>query len=369
MHPISLQPSLRAFASLVLLMVLTPTAPAQPSPSTAGPVVEELVVAVREAPPFSLETEGEWTGLSIEVWEEIARRNEWNFRYLPAGLDEAIDGTRSGRFDLAVGAFTITAERERDLDFSHPFHTSGLGLAVRADGGWNLWTWLARFLSLDFLKVTLSLGGLLMIFGVLIWLFERRANPDEFDARVGRGIGAGFWWAAVTMTTVGYGDKSPRSLGGRVVALVWMFAAIIVISGFTAAITSSLTVNQLGSTIERLDDLEGRTIGTLAESASAQWLDENGFRMKAYDTLEQALDGVAEGGIPAMLYDAPLLIHHIGERDDDALTVLAERVERLDYALVLPADSPLREPINLALLETTREPAWRDALQRWLPQR
>jgi len=144
---------------------------------------------------------------------------------------------------------------------------------------------------------------------------------------------------------------------------------IIVISGFTAAITSSLTVYQLGSTIKRLDDLQGRTIGALAESASAQWLDEHGFRTATFDTLEDALDRVADGTVPAALYEPPLPIHRIGERDDADLPALSERVERLDYALELPADSPLREPTNLALLETTRDASWRDALQRWLPQR
>ncbi|MGO2102628.1 MAG: ion channel [Psychroflexus halocasei] len=44
------------------------------------------------------------------------------------------------------------------------------------------------------------------------------------------------------MTTVGYGDKSPLSLGGRIVGLIWMFMAVIILSSLTAGIASALTV-------------------------------------------------------------------------------------------------------------------------------
>jgi ABC-type amino acid transport substrate-binding protein len=341
-----------------------------PAQSTAASGVPgELTVGVREAPPFAMAGPDGWRGLSIEAWEDVAARNDWTFRYVPADLAGVLDGVEAGRFDVGLGAYTITAERERTLDFSHPFHTSGLGLAVRADSGSALWRLITRFVSLDFLKAAVSLGLLLLVFGVLVWLFERRANPEEFDARVGPGIGAGFWWAAVTMTTVGYGDKSPRSLGGRIVALVWMFAAIIVISGFTAAITTSLTVDQLGSTIESIDDLEGRRIATLPTSASAEWLDSNGFRARDYETLEAALEAVSDGEVPALLYDAPLLIDRIARRDDDRLRVLPQRIERPDYAFVLAQGSLLREPINRQLLDTTRSPSWHRVVERYLPQR
>ena len=353
---------------LPLALVLAALA-LMPAPSLAQPATAELTVAVRDAPPFALAGPDGWRGLSIEAWEDVAARNDWTFRYVPAGLADVLEGVEAGRFDVGLGAYTITAERERTLDFSHPFHTSGLGLAVRADTGSALWRLITRFLSLDFLKAAVSLGLLLLAFGVLVWIFERRANPEEFDARVGPGIGAGFWWAAVTMTTVGYGDKSPRSLGGRIVALVWMFAAIIVISGFTAAITTSLTVDQLGSTIESIDDLEGRRIGTLPDSASAEWLDANGFRARGYDTLEAALEAVADGEVAALLYDAPLLIDRIEQRDDDRLRVLPQRLERLDYAFVLAQGSALREPINRRLLDTTRSPSWHRVVERWLPGR
>jgi len=93
-------------------------------------------VALRIAPPFAIENpSGDRDGLSVDAFDEAARRPGWSWRYAPTELEDALAGTRDGRIDAAVGAFTVTAERERQLDFSHPFYTSGLGIAARAESG------------------------------------------------------------------------------------------------------------------------------------------------------------------------------------------------------------------------------------------
>ncbi len=47
------------------------------------------------------------------------------------------------------------------------------------------------------------------------------------------GIGHGIWWAMMTMTTVGYSDKAPKTMGGRIIALIWMIFSIIFIANIT----------------------------------------------------------------------------------------------------------------------------------------
>ena len=42
----------------------------------------------------------------------------------------------------------------------------------------------------------------------------------------------GFWWAGMTFTTVGYGDKFPRTWGGRIIAVITMFVGVFVSSSF-----------------------------------------------------------------------------------------------------------------------------------------
>ena len=50
-------------------------------------------------------------------------------------------------------------------------------------------------------------------------------------------IGSGLWWAAQTITTVGYGDSVPMTLAGRLVAVLVMLVGI----GFLTVITASIT--------------------------------------------------------------------------------------------------------------------------------
>ena len=60
----------------------------------------------------------------------------------------------------------------------------------------------------------------------LIWAFERRGNPAEFPPNYMDGIDDGIWWSFVTVTTVGYGDKCPKSVLGRIVGIVWMIVGV-----------------------------------------------------------------------------------------------------------------------------------------------
>jgi voltage-gated potassium channel len=52
-------------------------------------------------------------------------------------------------------------------------------------------------------------------------------------------IGSGLWWAVQTVTTVGYGDHVPTSVGGRLLASLVMLLGIGFLTVITAAITST----------------------------------------------------------------------------------------------------------------------------------
>ncbi len=55
----------------------------------------------------------------------------------------------------------------------------------------------------------------------------------------------GLWWSVVTLTTVGYGDISPASLGGRLVAAVLMFFGVGLVGLFSATIAGTMVAKKM----------------------------------------------------------------------------------------------------------------------------
>jgi len=326
----------------------------------------KLIVGTKESPPFSIKrSDGTWEGLSIELWEAIAEDMGLDYEFKEMTLGELLDGVANKDLTAAVAALTVTDEREKVLDFSHPFYSTGLGIAVsQSPGGWD--DVIRNIFTRGFIKVLLSLSALLLICGLLVWMFERRGNPEQFGGRPLKGIGSGFWWAAVTMTTVGYGDKAPKTLGGRLVGLVWMFAGIIVISSFTAAITSSLTLTTMKSVINGPGDLYKLKVVTVGSSTSESYLHRQGVSFQAAINVEESLKMLVAGQVDAVVYDAPILQYLIHQKYSDKLALVPGIFEPQTYAIALTEGSDLRENVNRALLHELTEPWWQEAIHRYL---
>ncbi|XP_065064359.1 uncharacterized protein LOC135690670 isoform X2 [Rhopilema esculentum] len=95
--------------------------------------------------------------------------------------------------------------------------------------------------------------------GVIIWLLDTRQNAEEFPRSFIKGSLEGCWWAYVSMTTVGYGDKSPRSFAGRAFGVLWITLGIVISGFFTASITSTLT----SAAISGKTSINGKNVGFL----------------------------------------------------------------------------------------------------------
>jgi len=216
-----------------------------------------------------------------------------------------------------------------------------------------------RLVSRRFLAAVGGLAATLFAVGLALWLFERRRKNPPFDEGPSRGLFTAFWWAAVTMTTVGYGDAVPRTPGGRAVALAWMFGSILVISSFTATLTHSLTLYADVHQLHGPDDLRGVAVGTVAASTSVDWLVHERLPFDHYPHVGAALAGLMAGEVDAVVYDAPILRFLVRHRHRDTLRVSREEFARQHYGLAFPQSSPLREPVNQALLREVGSMWWK----------
>ena len=167
---------LQAFIVLLMLALTCLRAYAQPAVPVNPPLPDrELVIATREVPPFAMKRkDGSWHGISIALWHRIAERLHLRYRFSEGTTNQAIlDGVAKGTFDAGIAAITITAARERIVDFTLPYYTAGLGVAVST--GEPRWRAIFRTLfSFGFLQAVSILLGFAMCVGFVIWLLERR---------------------------------------------------------------------------------------------------------------------------------------------------------------------------------------------------
>jgi ABC-type amino acid transport substrate-binding protein len=160
------------------------------------------------------------------------------------------------------------------------------------------------------------------------------------------------------MTTVGYGDKAPKTTGGRVVGLIWMFASIIIVSSFTAGIASSLTASQVASNQLRSKPLGSLIIATVEGSTGEDYARKSGLRCSTYPGLEEALEAIQKGEAEAIIYDLPLLKYRLMQQPDLRLEIMPKTLVQESYAIALPPGSARRETLNRALLSVIGSPEW-----------
>ena len=89
--------------------------------------------------------------------------------------------------------------------------------------------WFRKLIRNSFFQVGAGLFIVMLIGGFIIMYLEAGEITEKETP---------FWWAIVTMTTVGYGDFSPTTPEGRLFAVFIMFAGIALVSLLTASISS-----------------------------------------------------------------------------------------------------------------------------------
>ncbi|TNM84470.1 glutamate receptor 1-like isoform X1 [Takifugu flavidus] len=329
-----------------------------------------------------------------------------------------------GKADVAVAPLTITLVREQVIDFTKPFMSLGISIMIKKPTKSKP----GVFSFLDPLAYEIWMCIVFAYIGVSVVLFlVSRFSPYEWKAEDSDedetlpsstsqrafpsselphsagfsqgqnhnqqkekdspehtndfGIFNSLWFSLGAFMQQGC-DISPRSLSGRIVGGVWWFFTLIIISSYTANLAAFLTVERMVSPIESAEDLAKQTeiaYGTLDGGSTKEFFRRSKIAVfeKMWSYMRGAdpsvfVKSTSEGvsrvrkskGKYAYLLESTMN-EYIEQRKPCDTMKVGSNLDSKGYGVATPKLSPLRNPVNLAVLKLNEQGLLDKLKNRW----
>ncbi|XP_051717071.1 glutamate receptor ionotropic, kainate 4 isoform X1 [Ctenopharyngodon idella] len=365
---------------------------------TITTILENPYVMLR-ANHQELEGNERYEGFCVDMLKELADilKFKYRIRLVGDGLYgvPGANGTWTGmvgelisrKADLAVAGLTITAEREKVIDFSKPFMTLGISIMYRVHIGRRP----GYFSFLDPFSPGVWLFMLLAYLAVSCVLFlVARLTPYEWynphPCLKGRcnllinqySLGNSFWFPVGGFMQQG-STIAPRALSTRCVSGVWWAFTLIIISSYTANLAAFLTVQRMEVPIESVDDLADQTAieyGTMHGGSTMTF-----FQNSRYQTYQRMWNFMyskqpsvfvksTEEGIARVLNSnyAYLLESTMNEyyrQRNCNLTQIGGLLDTKGYGIGMPLGSVYRDEFDLAILKLQEDNRLEILKRKW----
>ncbi|CAL1535039.1 unnamed protein product, partial [Lymnaea stagnalis] len=353
-------------------------------------------------------------GFSMDLANELAREVGFTFQFRIVadgayGARNPENNTWNGMIgellnkvaDIAVAPLTITAERERYVDFSKHFLEMGVTIMIKKPQSQrpgvfsfmeplSIEVWVCIIVA----YLTVSIGLFLVSrFSPVEWKkIKEDQHIDWSKVREERdgvyhndfSLFNSFWFSMGALMFQG-SDTCPRSISGRIIGGAWWFFVLIIISSYTANLAAFLTIERMVSPIESADDLVNHpTIkyGAVASGATLQFFLASIFnsdvpvykQMGDYmlshpEVLVQSSgDGIERvlksKGKYAFLAESSL-VDYINERKPCDTVSIGGKLNNIGFGVATQRNSPIRDRINVAVLKLKEEGTLYTLHQKW----
>ena len=328
----------------------------------------KIKVGISPFSPFVILKGTEPTGAAIDLWNELSLKMNVDYEFVECtGVADKLKRLEDGSIDIAIGGITVTSERERRIDFSHPLIDTGLDILILISDSTPVISFISTLFTKNKLMIMAGLLLLLVCAGHIIWLVERssKRTTTMFNRKYFPGVLEGIYWALVTASTVGYGDKVPKRWVGRILAGILILIFLPTFGYFIAQLSSDLTVRNLKHNITGPEDLVGRQVAVVKGTTSQEYMEKQRSSIDAFDSVENAYAALLAESVDAVVYDAPNLLYYANGEGKGKVRVVGKIFVLQDYAMALPQGSRWREKINRAVLALTESGETSHIRSKW----
>ncbi|GMH44973.1 hypothetical protein BSKO_12930 [Bryopsis sp. KO-2023] len=282
------------------------------------------------------------------------------YRFKCLSLEEVEQDLADPEGNCHLGA-SLTVSKARikaGMTFTSPLYRGNIAVLTKArytrGNGWGF----TRPVTTAVWATVLLTGLVLVPFLLLIfeYISDQKKLPQSWR-ELSAGMSAAVWKSMTTL--LGISGESIRSAEAKVIMIGYAFLVLIIVTVYTANMTSNLTVRKISATVNSPADLSGAAVGTLAvyQPRLERYGIPNIVVMDANTTtMVDSLNTLESGGTEALAMSSQWIAAVLQKRGcHDRLYMFDLKVEPFDYALPLPDTVPsdILRTINKAIMELT----------------
>ncbi|PJX28341.1 ABC transporter substrate-binding protein [Advenella sp. S44] len=332
-----------------------------PTLAQAAPTASKTVkVGIYESAPFVVRENGQYSGMAIELWEELERKVGLSSTYQSyPSFHKLIEAVQRGEIDAAVSNLTITRQRAQSIAFTQPWYDSGLRIMTRNKGSGSFQTVFDGLIDSGHLATFVWLLILALFATAIITLIDRKLD-SEFPRRWREGLADNFFHTVSILTTGKTTHKNLFGWVGRIWSAIWMVIGVGIIAYVTSSITSVMTTTSLTNQIHSLSDLSGKTVGVLGGSVAEDYIQELNIQTRSYTDMDASVQGLMSEEVDALVGDAPVLEYFTHSHPTQPVRVVGNVFHPDKYGFGFALQSDLLRPVTLELLGLREQGRIRD---------
>lgn len=308
---------------------------------------EKLEIGTIEREPFSYKVNDEWTGFSIDLWKEIAKRNQLDYSFTEfSDFSKLLGAVEKEKVDLSIANISITLDREKKMDFSQPIFDSGLNILtliwipefvflspVIIDNLLNIFIWIGIFI--------LCIVHFFFIYNVIQW----NISPLSYFTEIFL-----IFFEVLRQLKDGYGFKI------LMLTLVWW--SIVMVSYFSQRVAVTFAdyeSNVADANISEYSDisftdLEKIKVWVTKGSTSMKYLERKKIEYKVYKNMSSMISDLQSWNIDALVHDDPLLRYFTENEGKERFSVMRKLFHPEKFGIAYPEQSELREQFDRSIL-------------------
>ncbi|XP_067946370.1 glutamate receptor ionotropic, kainate 2-like [Watersipora subatra] len=347
--------------------------------------------------PIPEDAKGRYTGYAIDMMDEIAKGLNITYttilvpdgssgRELPNGTWTGMIGMlMTNKADLALGDLTINFERSKVIDFTKPFMSMGISILFKRpepdppklfsfleplDN--NIWACMIG--SYAFVSVFLFCTAR---FSPYEWKNPHPCNPESDIVENDFTLLNSFWFTIGSLMQQGC-ELAPKASSTRLIAGVWWFFTLILISSYTANLAAFLTITRMSTPIQNADDLSkqttikygcqygGSTYSFFENSKIPTYEKMWNFMSQNPDVFVNTSDvGIAKvkSGKYAYLMESIPLRYQLSQHCE--LMEVGGELDSKGYGIGVPRESPYRDILSNEILSLSERQVLLNLYNKW----